>query len=107
VLYENWTHRSPSIVAENSNTGLKSAIDFASMSVDELWKYRESIDDVLKAKIAIELTELNRRLDLLNPKPMGEAPIVSPGSAKVLQPGRPIRKMDRSRKPTALGSDAA
>ena len=81
MLYENWTHRSPSIVAENSNTGLKSAIDFASMSVDELWKYRESIDDVLKAKIAIELTELNRRLDLLNPKPMGKRrsyPLVQP-----------------------------
>jgi DNA-binding protein H-NS len=70
VLYENWTHHSPSIVAENSNTGLKSAIDFASLSVDELWKYRESIDGVLKAKIGIELTELNRRLDLLNPKLM-------------------------------------
>jgi DNA-binding protein H-NS len=69
VLYENSTHRSPSIVAENSNTDLKFAIDFASMSVDELWKYRESIDGLLKAKIAIELTELNRRLDLLNSNP--------------------------------------
>jgi DNA-binding protein H-NS len=69
VLYEDSTHRSPSIVAENSSTDLKSAIDFASMSVDDLWKYRESIDGVLKAKIAIELAELKRRLDLLNSNP--------------------------------------
>jgi DNA-binding protein H-NS len=84
VLYEDSIHRSPSIVAENSNAGLKSAIDFASMSVDELWKYREIIDGVLKAKIAIELTELNRRLDLLNsnPGPTGQKrrsyPLVQP-----------------------------
>jgi DNA-binding protein H-NS len=65
VLYEDSTHRSPSIVAENSSTDLKSAIDFASMSVDDLWKYRESIDGVLKAKLA----ELKRRLDLLNSNP--------------------------------------
>jgi DNA-binding protein H-NS len=68
VLYENSTHRSPSIVTENSNAGLKlpRAIDLASLSVDELWKYRESIDVVLKAKIAVELTELKRRLGLLS-----------------------------------------
>jgi hypothetical protein len=36
VLYENSTHRSPSIVAENSKTGPKSAIDFASIPVDKL-----------------------------------------------------------------------
>jgi hypothetical protein len=94
VLYENSTHRSPSIVAENSKTGPKSAIDFASIPVDELWKYRESIDVVLKAKIAIESNG-------------AEAPIVSRGSAEILQPGRPVRNMDRSRKATALGSDAA
>jgi DNA-binding protein H-NS len=44
------------------------------MSVDELWKYRESIEGVLQAKIAIELAELNRRLNLLNsnPSPTGQ-----------------------------------
>jgi DNA-binding protein H-NS len=36
------------------------------MSVDELWKYRENIDAVLKAKIAVELAKLKRRLQMLN-----------------------------------------
>jgi DNA-binding protein H-NS len=68
VLYGD--HRSPSIVAENSSTGPKSsnAIDLASMSVDELWQYRERIDVILRVKIATELTDLKRRLDLLNSK---------------------------------------
>jgi DNA-binding protein H-NS len=67
-------HRSPSIVAENSSTGPESsdAIDLASMSVDELWKYRERIDVILKVKIATELTDLKRRLDLLNSKPFSD-----------------------------------
>jgi DNA-binding protein H-NS len=69
MLYED--HRSPSIVAENSSTCPKSssAIDLGSMSVDELWKYRERIDVILQVKIATELTDLKRRLDLLNSKP--------------------------------------
>jgi DNA-binding protein H-NS len=88
VLYENSTHRSPSIAPENSDAGLKlpKAIDLASLSVDELWKYRESIDGVLKAKIAIELTELKRRLDRLSAtqisRPTGQKrrpyPVVQP-----------------------------
>jgi DNA-binding protein H-NS len=88
VLYENSTHRSPSIAPENSDAGLKlpKAIDLASLSVDELWKYRESIDVVLKAKIAVELTELKRRLGLLSAtqisRPTGQKrrpyPVVQP-----------------------------
>jgi DNA-binding protein H-NS len=86
VLYENSTHRSPSNVAENSNTDLKSAIDLGSMSVDELWKYRETIGVVLKAKIAIELTELKRRLDLLNSKPISRTTEQKRRSYPLVQP---------------------
>jgi DNA-binding protein H-NS len=72
VLYEH--HRSPSIVAENSSMGPKSsdAVDFASMSVDELWKIRERIEVILKVKIATELIDLNRRLDVLDPKSISD-----------------------------------
>jgi DNA-binding protein H-NS len=86
VLYE--THRSPSIVAENSNAGLKlpKAIDLASLSVDELWKYRESIDVVLSAKIAVELTELKRLLDLLNARPISTPTGQKRRSYPVVQP---------------------
>ena len=75
-------------MAENSSAGLKllKAIDLASLSVDELWKYRESIDVVLKAKIAIELTELKRRLDLLNSNPISSTTGQKRRSYPVVQP---------------------
>lgn len=86
VLKEDITHPSPSIVAENSNTILSSTIDLASMSVDELWKYRENIDAVLKAKIAIELAELKRRLELLNLNPISSSAGPKRRSYPVVQP---------------------
>ena len=94
VLYENSTHRSPSIVAENSKTGPKSAIDFASIPVDELWKYRESIDVVLKLRLRSNPTGQKRR----------SYPVVQP---KYCNPGDPSETWTGRGKATALGSDAA
>jgi DNA-binding protein H-NS len=86
VLDESSTYRSPSIVAENSNITLPKAIDLASLSVDELWKYRQSIDVVLRAKITVELTELKRRLVLLNSRPISSTTGQKRRSYPVVQP---------------------
>jgi DNA-binding protein H-NS len=68
MLEEHLDQSSPSIVSEtadgNNSTGAR---DLASMSVDELWALRESIDAILTAKISAELTELRRQLDRLSP----------------------------------------
>jgi DNA-binding protein H-NS len=72
VLEEAVAHHSPSIVTQPpSNKPFPlDAGDLASMSVDELWKYRESIDAILATKIASELADLRKRLELLNPEPV-------------------------------------
>jgi len=66
---DNLNHRSPSIVNEaadgNNPIGAR---DLASMSVDELWSFREAIDAILAAKIRTELNELSRQLDRLSPR---------------------------------------
>ena len=72
VLEEALDHHGPSIVTQppSNKASLLDVSDLASMSVDELWKYRESIDAVLAVKIASELTDLGKRLELLNPEPL-------------------------------------
>ena len=71
MLEEALDHHSPPIVTQppDNKASLLDASDLASMSVDELWKYRESIDAILAAKIASELADLRKRLELLNPEP--------------------------------------
>ena len=63
-------HHSPSIVTQSAKD--KASIidfsDFASMSIDELWKHRENIDAVLAVRITSELADLKKRLHLLNPE---------------------------------------
>jgi DNA-binding protein H-NS len=70
LLDEDLNRHSPSIVAENSITGpkLSSAIDLASMSVDELWKLHEMVEAILAKKIAAEIIVLRRHLDRLSPE---------------------------------------
>jgi DNA-binding protein H-NS len=69
MLEEHLDHCSPSIVSETADgKNSNGARDLASMSVDELWAVRESIDAVLTAKISAELTELGRQLDRLCPR---------------------------------------
>ena len=65
-------HQSPSIVTQppHDKTALPDPSDLASMSVDELWTHRERIDAILAAKIASELADLRRRLELLNSGPL-------------------------------------
>jgi DNA-binding protein H-NS len=72
VLEEAVAHHSPSIVTQppNNKAFPLDAGDLASMSVDELWKYREGIDAILATKIANELADLRKRLELLNPEPV-------------------------------------
>jgi len=72
VLEEAAAHHSPSIVTQppNNKAFPLDAGDLASMSVDELWKYRESIDAILATKIASELADLRKRLEFLNPEPV-------------------------------------
>ena len=67
-MLENLDRCSPSIVGETANGKKSNARDLASMSVDELWALRESIDAILAAKISVELNDLRRQLDRLNPK---------------------------------------
>jgi DNA-binding protein H-NS len=68
VLDEKAIHRSPSIVAETSNRDRRifAAQDLVSLSVDELWTFREEFETLLAAKIAVEITELERRIDRLS-----------------------------------------
>jgi DNA-binding protein H-NS len=59
---------SPSIDSETADgKSLIAARDLASMSVDELWTLRETIDAILADKIGTELNELRRQLDRLSP----------------------------------------
>jgi len=57
-----------SIVAQTpeGKLGLPDADALAALSVDELWKFRGSIDVVLMQKIAGELANLKGRLEILN-----------------------------------------
>jgi DNA-binding protein H-NS len=66
---ENLDLCSPSIVDGTADgKSATGARDLASMSVDELWTLRESIDAALTDKISTELNELRKQLDRLSPK---------------------------------------
>jgi DNA-binding protein H-NS len=68
ALDEKTMHHSPSIAAEATNKDQRvfTARDLVSLSVDELWNFRDELDAILTAKIAVEVRELNRRIDRLN-----------------------------------------
>ena len=66
---ENFDLCSPSIVSETADGKSSMATrNLASMSVDELWTLRETIDAILADKISTELNELSRQLDRLSPR---------------------------------------
>jgi DNA-binding protein H-NS len=66
---ENLDLCSPSIVSETAyGKSSMAARDLASMSVDELWTLRETINAILADKISTELNELSRQLDRLSPR---------------------------------------
>jgi DNA-binding protein H-NS len=81
VLDEKAVH-SPSIVGETGRKDLKafSAHDLGQLSVDELWAFRDEFETLLATKIAIEIRELERRIDRLN--------IVIGDSSKPVKPAR-------------------
>jgi uncharacterized protein YbgA (DUF1722 family) len=64
VLDEKSSHRSPSIVADTTDTErrLFAASDLTSMSVDELWNFHEELEAILTAKITAEVRELERHI---------------------------------------------
>jgi len=68
VLDEKNADLSPSIVADTAtkNRRAVSAGDLVLLSVDELWTVREKLEAVLADKIAVEMKELERRVDRLN-----------------------------------------
>jgi hypothetical protein len=68
ALDENAIHHSPSIVAGTATKDCKvfSAADLISFSVDELWAFREEFETLLAAKIAVEIRELEGRIDRLH-----------------------------------------
>jgi len=68
VLDEKTIHHSPSIAAETTNKDqtVFAARDLVSLSVDELWNFRGELDAILTAKIAVEVRELESRIDRLN-----------------------------------------
>jgi DNA-binding protein H-NS len=68
VLDEDAIYQSPSIVVETANKDLRvfAARDLVPLSVDELWAFREELETILAAKIAVEIRELERRIDRLN-----------------------------------------
>jgi DNA-binding protein H-NS len=71
VLNEGWNHYNSSVVAEDSSKVSKSLFDvanFASMSVDELWKLRETIEAIVAKKIAVEIIVLRQYLERLSPE---------------------------------------
>ena len=54
----------------NSDKGPKSSVvemNFASMSIDELWKLREMVEEVLVEKVAAKMIILRRFLERLSP----------------------------------------
>ena len=91
VLEEALNHRSPSIVTQppNNKASLIDVCDLGLMSVDELWKYRESIDAILATKIASELADLRKRFERLNPEPF----------AVQRPPGKRSKAIARKRRP--------
>jgi DNA-binding protein H-NS len=82
VLDEKAVPHSPSLVGETGRKDLKisAARDLAQLSVDELWLFREELETLLATKIAIEIRELERRIDRLN--------IVIGDSSKPVKPAR-------------------
>jgi DNA-binding protein H-NS len=90
---ENSNYRGPSVVVRNSNKGRPEpsldTMDFAPMSIDELWKLLETVDAVLAKKIAAEMIALERYLRRLSPA----ADIVQRGSQK------PSKAADTGRRP--------
>jgi DNA-binding protein H-NS len=84
---------SPSIVNETADGKSSMALpDFASMSVDELWSLRETIDTLLAGKICTELNELRRQLDRLSPRD---------STAKTLQRSKAAAEESRSSRPVS------
>jgi DNA-binding protein H-NS len=76
----------------NSDKGPKSSVvemNFASMSIDELWKLREMVEEVVVEKVAAKMIILRRFLERLSP----DASIAPLGSRKapkaVDEEGRP------------------
>jgi len=80
-LEETLDHHSPSIVTQSpdNKASLLDVSDLASMSVDELWKHRENIDAILAEKIASELDDLKKRLEILNSGPL---PVARPSGKR-------------------------
>lgn len=89
---ENSNYHGPSTGVGNSNKGPKSSfteMNFASMSVDELWKLHEMVEAVVAKKIAAEMIVLERFLERLSP----EAGIVPRESRKA------PKAVDQERRP--------
>jgi hypothetical protein len=90
-------------------------MDFAAMSLDDLWKLHETVEAILGEKIAAEILVLRGHLDRLSP----EASAIRRGSrkpskavgakrrpsslAKIPQPDTAIRNVGGSGKAAALG----
>lgn len=64
MLNEDVEHSNASIVADTSKIGFELAV----LSVDALWILHEQVGEMLCKKIAAELSELKKRLALLNPE---------------------------------------
>ena len=92
-MLEHSNYHGPSVVVRNSNKGRPvsslDTMDFAPMSIDELWKLLETVDAVLAKKIAAEMIALERYLWRLVPA----ADIVQRGSQK------PLKAADTGRRP--------
>jgi DNA-binding protein H-NS len=93
MLHENSNYHGPSVVAGNSNKARAESslatMDFAPMSIDELWKLHETVVAVLAKKIAAEMVALERYLKRLGPA----ADIVQRGSRQ------PSKAADLRRRP--------
>jgi DNA-binding protein H-NS len=88
VLKEDLKHHSPSIIDEDSSKDPKSlfdTIDFASISVDELWKLRETVETIVAQKISAEIVVLRRYLERLSPE-------TNVGSRRPLKAGDTMRR---------------
>jgi DNA-binding protein H-NS len=89
ALDENEIHHSPSIVAETATKDQRvfTAGDLVSLSVDELWTFRQELETLLATKIAVEIRELERRIGRLH--------IVNDtarSARKASKPAKPLRR---------------
>ena len=102
VLDEKAIHHSPSIVAETANKDQRvfAARDLVSLSVDELWTFRQELETLLATKIAVEIRELERRIDRLHVV-NGTATSARKASAPAKPPRRPYPEvLPKYRNPT-------